>query len=88
MSHKQFSPQSSSHEAKKTRKEQKAALKIEREKFEQEQGVVSNETVVEQVTSVVPTIDEKAQLKNMLIIAVVGTVLLLAIMYWFFAANQ
>lgn len=88
MSHKQFSPQSKSHEAKKTRKEQKAELKAERERFEQEQGGLVTETAVEESPLSAPTEDEKAQLKNLLLIAVVGTVVLLGIMYWVFAATQ
>jgi Fe2+ transport system protein B len=88
MSRKQYAPPAKTHEVKKTRKEAQAELKAEREKFEQEQGVVqSTTTEVEAPPASEPTEDERAQLIRLLIFAVVGTVLLLAFMYWIFASS-
>jgi Fe2+ transport system protein B len=88
MSRKQYAPPAKTHEVKKTRKEAQAELKAEREKFEQEQGALQPTTeIVEPAPASEPTEDERAQLKRLLIFAIIGTVLLLAFMYWIFVSS-
>ena len=75
MSRKQYIPSGSSHEKKITRKESK--------KQTAENPVVSNQP---QVFSA-PTETDKKQIRNLTIIAVVGLLVLLGMMYYIFINN-
>ena len=75
MSRKQFGPQGSSHEKKLTRKERK--------KLAKENPIGSNQD--SQFISA-PTEEDKKQLNNLTIFAVVFLVLLLILMYYIFVS--
>ncbi len=79
MSRKQFGPTGSSHEKKLTRKERKILAK--------ENPIISPTTQEQPVLVSAPTESEKKQLRNLTLYAVIGLVLLMALMYYSFISS-
>jgi Fe2+ transport system protein B len=86
MSRKQYLPPAKTHEGKNTRKKEKEELAKQQAEFQAQQELV--EQPVEQETTVIPTEEDKAQLRKLIIFSSVGIGLLLFVMYYLFVSGN
>jgi hypothetical protein len=89
MSHKQYIPPTGSHEARLTRREQKAKLAEETAKYEAEKKRVEEENAALQAAAAPPaasepTEEDQAQIKKLIIYGSIGVGLIFVLMFVLF----